>query len=264
TAADEQDVRRIDLQELQLRLLAPALRRARRNRALEQLEPRLLHAFARDIARDRRVIALARAVVDLVDVDDAPPRVPPVRLALLQQLLNDVLDVLADVAGLGQRRRVGERERHVQKARERFRKQRLTAARGADQQDVALRELDVLLALVALTVLESLVVVVHSDRENLFRRLLADHVLVENGLDLVRLRQLVTTALCLLVELLANDVVAELYALVADEHGRPGDELADFVLTFSAERAVQQLAVVGLARIIAHSAFLCSSRKVLA
>src|SRR5690606_11624689 len=65
-------------------------------------------------------------------------------------------------------------------------------------------------------------------------------------------------------ELLANDVVAELYARVADEHGRPGDELADFVLTFSAERAVQQLAVVGLARIIAHSAFLCSSRKVLA
>src|SRR5690606_25222585 len=230
TAADEQNVRRIDLQELLLRMLAPALRRDRRNRALDQLEQRLLHAFARDIARDRRVIALARDLVDLVDVDDARLRLLDVVLALLQQLLNDVLDVLADVARFGQRRRVRDRERHVQKPRERLREQRLAAARGTDQQDVALRELDLLLVLVSLPRLEPLVVVVHRNGENLLRRLLADDVLIENGLDLVRLRELVPPALCLLVELLTNDVVTELYALVADEHGRPSDELAHFML----------------------------------
>jgi hypothetical protein len=48
----------------------------------------------------------------------------------------------------------------------------------------------------------------------------------------------------LLLHLLADDVVAELDALVADEHGRAGDQLAHLVLALAAERAVQQLAVV--------------------
>src|SRR5690606_23322221 len=174
TAADEQDVRRVDLQELLLRVLAAALRRHRRDRALDQLEQRLLHAFARDVARDRRVVALTRDLVDLVDVDDTRLRLLDVVLALLQELLNDVLHILADVPGFGQRRRIRDRERHVQQTRERFREQRFSAPRGTDQQDVALRELDVLLALVALPGLEALVVVVHRDGEHFLRRLLAD------------------------------------------------------------------------------------------
>ncbi len=96
--------------------------------------------------------------------------------------------------------------------------------------------------------------VVHGHRENLLRGLLADDVLVEHGFDLGRLRQLVAAALGAFVELLANDVVAELDALVANEHGGTRNELAHLVLTLAAERAVQQLAVVALAaRIIAHS-----------
>src|SRR5690606_20328956 len=145
TAADEQDVGRIDLEELLLRVLAAALRRHRGDRAFDQLQERLLHAFAGDVARDRRVVALTRDLIDLVDIDNARLRLLDVVLALLQKLLNDVLDILADVTRLGERRRIGDRERHVQKARERLRKQRLAAARRTDQQDVALRELDLLL-----------------------------------------------------------------------------------------------------------------------
>src|SRR4029453_11158261 len=138
TAADEQDVGRVDLQELLLRMLATALRRHRRDRAFDQLEQRLLHAFARNVARDRRVVRLARDLVDLVDVDDAGLRLLDVVVALLQQLLNDVLALLADVTVFGQRRGVGDRERHVEQPRERLGEQRLAAARRTDQQDVAL------------------------------------------------------------------------------------------------------------------------------
>ena len=50
--ADEQHVLGVDLQELLLRMLAAALRRHRRNRAFDQLEQRLLHAFTGHIAGD--------------------------------------------------------------------------------------------------------------------------------------------------------------------------------------------------------------------
>ena len=71
-ATDEEDVTRIELDELLVGMLAPALRRHVGNRAFDDLEQGLLHPFAGHIAGDRRVVtALARDLVDLVDVDDA-------------------------------------------------------------------------------------------------------------------------------------------------------------------------------------------------
>src|SRR5262249_50871635 len=69
--ADEEDVGGVDLEELLLRVLASALRRHRGGRALDDLQQSLLHALARHVAGDRGVVALARDLVDLVDVDDA-------------------------------------------------------------------------------------------------------------------------------------------------------------------------------------------------
>src|SRR5439155_23909798 len=69
-AADEEDVRRVDREELLVRVLATTLRGHGSDRPLEDLEECLLHALTRDIARDRRVVGLARDLVDLVDVDD--------------------------------------------------------------------------------------------------------------------------------------------------------------------------------------------------
>ena len=141
-AADEQDVRRVDREELLVGVLAPALRRHRGGGSLEDLQQRLLHALAGDVARDRRVVGLARDLVDLVDVDDPGLGLLDVVVGGLDQLEQDVLDVLADVAGLGQRGRVGDRERHVEDPRERLREQRLAAAGRAEQQDVRLLQLD--------------------------------------------------------------------------------------------------------------------------
>ena len=123
-------------------MLAAALRRHRRHRALQDLEERLLHTLTRDVARDRRVVRLARDLVDLVDVDDPGLGLLDVEVGGLDQLQEDVLDVLADVAGLGERRGVRDRERDVQDPGERLGEQRLAASRRAEQQDVRLLELD--------------------------------------------------------------------------------------------------------------------------
>ena len=157
-------------------------------RALEDLQQRLLHALAGHVARDRRVVGLARDLVDLVDVDDPGLGLLDVEVGGLDQLQQDVLDVLADVAGLGQRRRVGDRERHVQDARQRLREQRLAAAGRAQQQDVRLLQLD-LGVLLGARDLDALVVVVDGDRQRALGLLLADDVLVQDRVDLLRLGQ---------------------------------------------------------------------------
>src|SRR5207253_2698587 len=85
-AADEQDVGRVDLQELLLRVLAAALGRDRSGSAFHQLEQRLLDALAGYVARDRRIVRLAADFVDFVDVDDAPLRLFDIVVGRLEQL----------------------------------------------------------------------------------------------------------------------------------------------------------------------------------
>ena len=243
-AADEQHVGRVDRQELLVRVLAPALRRHRCLRALEDLQQRLLDALAGDVARDRRVVGLARDLVDLVDVDDPGFGLLDVVVGGLDQLQQDVLDVLTDVAGLGQRGGVGDREGHVEDPRERLREQRLAAAGRAEQQDVRLLQLDV--AVGRHHHLHALVVVVDGDRQRALGRVLADDVLVEHLVDLARLRQVLEVERRRRGELLVDDLVAEVDALVADVDAGPGDQLLDLALRLAAEAAQELL--VGVCR----------------
>src|ERR1700736_5411915 len=242
-AADEEDVGGVDLQEFLLRMLAAALRRNRGNRALHDLQQRLLHALARDVAGDRRGVGFAADLVDFVDIDDAALRPLDIIVGRLQQLENDVLDVLADIAGFGQRRRVRHRERHIENPRQRLRQQRLARTGRTDQQDVRLRKLDVV---VLGLVIEPLVVIVNGDREHLLGVALTDHVIVEDLADFLRGGNAVARLHQRGFVLLADDIHAQLNAFVADEYGGTRDQLADLMLALAAERAIQR--VLGVAR----------------
>ena len=104
---------------------------------------RLLDAFARHVARDRGVLGLTGDLVDLVDVDDASLGALHVEVGGREQLQQDVLDVLADVAGLGERGRVRDGEGHVEHPRQGLGEEGLAATGRAEQQHVGLRDLDV-------------------------------------------------------------------------------------------------------------------------
>ena len=95
-------------------MLAPALRRYVDRRPFENFQQRLLHPFARYVARDRRVVALAGDLVDLVDEDDAALGLLDVVVGDLQQPRENALDILAHISRLGQNGRVDDRERHFQ------------------------------------------------------------------------------------------------------------------------------------------------------
>ena len=251
---DEQHVRGVDLDELLVRVLASALRRNRGDRALEDLQQRLLHALARDVARDRGVLGLAGDLVDLVDVDDAGLGALRVEVGGLDQLQQDVLDVFADVARLGERCRVGDGERHVEPLGERLREIGLAAAGRADQQDVALGDLDLVGALLGAlhgaVRADALVVVVDRDRQGALGGLLPDHVLLEEREDLARLGQVEVgdDAGGGLGHALFDDLVAQLDALVADVDARPRDQLLDLLLALSAEGALEQVGALTDAR----------------
>ena len=187
-AADEQDVRRIDLDEVLVRVLAAALRRHVGNRALDYLEQRLLHTLAGDVARDRRVVALAGDLVDLVDVDDAAFGPLDVVVRRLDEVQEDVLHVLTHVAGFGQRRGVGDGERHVEDARQRAGQQGLAGAGGSDEQDVRLLQLDAVAPGHLPGGADPLVVVVDGNAQDLLGLLLPNHPIAELLIDVLRRR----------------------------------------------------------------------------
>ena len=143
-AADEQDVGRVDLEVLLLGVLAAPLGRDVGDGPLEQLQEGLLDALARDVAGDRDVLAGLADLVDLVDVDDPALGGGDVEVGRPDELEDQVLDVLADVAGLGQRGGVADGERDVEPPGQGLGQRRLAAAGRADQEDVALGDLDVL------------------------------------------------------------------------------------------------------------------------
>src|SRR5207237_8269341 len=94
--------------------------------------------------------------------------------------------------------------------------------------------------------------IVHRDREHLLGVILTNHVVVENLAYLLWSGDAVARLHQRGFVLLANDVHAQLDALVADKDGRGGDELAHLVLALAAERAVERILRVTTAD-LAHS-----------
>jgi hypothetical protein len=84
-------------------------------------------------------------------------------------------------------------------------------------------------------------VVVDGNRERTLRILLADDVLVEDRVDLPRLRQVLDVEGRCSRELLVDDLVAEIDALVADVNPGPGNQLLDLALRLAAEAAQELL-----------------------
>ncbi len=169
-------------------MLAPALGRNVGDRSFQHLEQRLLHAFATDVTSNADVVAGFADLVDLVDIQDAALSRFEVEVGRMQQLQQQVLDVFADIARFGQRGRIADGERHVEDACERASEQGFAAACRPDEHDVGLLDLDIR-AFEASR--QTLIVIMHRHREDLFALVLPDHVLIEMRDDLARRGDLV-------------------------------------------------------------------------
>ena len=238
-------------------MLAAAGGRNACHRALKNLKQRLLNALARNIAGNGEVLGLAGDLIDLVHVDNAHLRALNVAIGGVDELEQDVLHVLAHVAGLGKRGSVGDGKRHLEDARERLGEQGLTGTGGTEQQDVRLGELylvHIVVELRAHTVVKgrhrgaalnhATIVVVHGHRHGALGVLLTHNIGRKLVIDLVRRRHV------------RDDltVVLKLKALGLGVHGGLGCSL-----TVVVEEA-WQLAVAGSVHKVRSQRFLQNLR----
>ena len=182
-------------------MLAAAGGRNACHRALKNLKQCLLNALARNIAGDGEVLSLAGDLVNLVYVDNAHLSALNVAVGGIDELEQDVLHVLANVTGLGERGGVGDGKRHLEDAGERLGEQGLTGTGGTEQQDVGLGELylvHIVIELRAHVVIKgrhrsaaldhAAIVVVHGNRHGALGVLLAHYIGRKLVIDLVRRR----------------------------------------------------------------------------
>src|SRR5262249_53168548 len=145
----------------------------------------------------------------------------------------------ADITRFGQRGSVPDSKGHIKDAGQSAGQERFAAAGRADEEDIALVHLNIAMPLVAQA--QPLVMVVHGNREKLFRSVLANDILIELVLDRswggnVREESLGNTPAALL---LVDDGLAKLDALAADvDVARPFDQGADIPIALATEGAV--------------------------
>src|SRR5215204_7610715 len=112
-----------------MRVFASSLGWNAGDRAFEDLEQSLLNALTGDVAGYGRVIRLACDLVDLVNIYNAGLGLLHVEVGGLYEFEENVLDVLADVAGLGQGRGVRDSKWDIEDPGQ----QRLAAARRSHE-----------------------------------------------------------------------------------------------------------------------------------
>lgn len=263
TAADEEDVAGVDLDHFLIRMLASALRRHVRHGAFQDLQKSLLDAFTGDIAGDGDVLGLLGDLVDFIDVDDTTLGFLDVVVRGLDEAEEDVLDVIANVAGLCQCGGIGNRKGDIEVAGEGLGEECLAAAGRPEEDDIGFLQL---YAVIFAFEKETFVVIVHGDSQRDLGIVLLDDVLVDVFFDLFRCRHFGVSGFFALLffvfPLFQKNVMTDVNAFAADVDAGAGDHVFDFVAGSAAEAADLRFfifSVHGLSPL-----FLCHFRQLIA
>ena len=154
-----------------------------------------------------------------------------IAIGRLDQAQQDILYVLANVAGLGQRSRVSYANRDIKDARQSLRQERLARTGRTQQQDIALVQLHIFRLQRRLN---AFVVIVDRDAQDAFCRSLPDDVFIQSFGDLPRREQQLEFEIALdplALFFFRQEIVAKFDAEVADEYIlRTGDQPLHIVL----------------------------------
>ena len=179
TAADEENVTRVDLDELLFRVFASPLRRHIHHRALQKLQQRLLHAFSRHITRNRRIFrTFTSNFVNFVDENDAAFGPLHIIVGSLQQTSENTLHILAHITRLRENSSVSDTERNIQQSGYCLGQQCFTRSRLPYHQDVGFLDIHIWIGFV-ITLQQALVMVVNRHGKHLFRLFLPNDIFIQ-------------------------------------------------------------------------------------
>src|SRR4030095_10046064 len=134
---------------------------------------------------------------------------------------------LTDVTRFSQRGRINDSERHAQHTRERLGQKRLAGTGGTNQSDIGFLNFDVG---AAARQFYAFVMLIDGDGELLLGFVLADYIFVEEGFDFAWFWQGWARSYRLSLLVVADDLVADVDALIADVDSGRRNEFLHFIL----------------------------------
>ena len=143
-----------------------------------------MNTLTRDIAGDRRVLALARDLVNFIYIYDAHLGTLHIKIGSLQQLEQNVLNVFTYIASLGQCGCVGNSKWNIEQSGECLSHVCLAATCWSEQQDVALLQFDFVATSIArIFIFNATVVIEHRNGQNFLCLFLANDILIQKCAD---------------------------------------------------------------------------------
>ena len=185
TSADEEDIARVNMYVVLVRMLASALGRHVHHRSFQEFQQSLLYALSAHVTGNARVVTLTGNLVYFVDEDDAALRRCHVVVGNLQETRQNALHIFSYIAGFSEDSRIDNGERYVKELGNRAGKQGLSRTCGPYHDDIALFDFH---TVVVLGLLQPFVMIVDRYRKIAFRFVLTDDILVKVLLDFLRFR----------------------------------------------------------------------------
>ena len=114
-----------------------------------------------------------------------------------------------------------------------MRQERLARARRPYKQNIAFIEFDIVRRLIGPN---ALIMIIYGNRKNALGALLTNHIVVETGLNFLRLGQPFVKRNRLFEIVFSQNLIAELDTLTANIHARASDDLIDLIGTLATKR----------------------------
>ena len=195
---------------------------------LQQLEQALLHTLATHVTRDAGVIALTGNLIYLVDEDNTTLGCLHVIVCHLEQSRENTLHILTHITSLGKHRGIDDGEGHVEQFGNGTSQQGFSRSCRSHHNNITL--LDLHTTLIS-GLLQTLIVIVDSYREETLGLILSDDIVIEIGLDLLgfgHLLQLRLATSCLIFlivyQILLDDTIGLLGTILTDIAAQTRDQ----------------------------------------
>ena len=220
-------------------MLTSSLRRNIHDRAFQQLQQSLLYALTAYITGNGRIVAFTGYLVYFIYKHNALLRLRHVIVRHLQQTGKDTFNILAYVTGFRQHGCIHDSKRYMQQFGNGTGKQSLTGSGTAHHDDIGLFNLHII---IPRFLQQALIMIVHRYRQETFRIILPDNILIEKILNLYRFRkffqiQFHSATAFLGIQSLLSNLIGLDSTTIADVAVHPRYKEADLIFRASAETA---------------------------